>query len=258
MAAAWAACVSGDMTTTPSLDGLLVEHPHHVELTGPLRSLAFPSRCANCGAVTTERLRVRKVFGRLAGRRLFVSSTRNPGYRIDAATVPYCSACIARDARERESWASRWRARLPSIVLQSIPALPCLGFAVFLVKDMTVPTHGENSAAGFELALALLFAVCGAGLIVRALWETRRYMVPRQTSVTLAFDFGPDISDVLDPGERRVYAMRDAAFADAFSALNRDRVWRPDPAAERTELRVWIACAVFLALGALAALVLNR
>ena len=258
MAAAWATCVSGDMTTTPSLDGLLAEHPHHVELTGPLRSLAFPSRCANCGAVTTERLTVRKVFGRMAGHRHLMSSNRYPGYRIDTARVPYCPACIEQDASERPSVAARWRARLPNLVVQSIPALPCLGFAVFLVKDMAVPTPGGISAAGFELALALLFAVCGAGLIVRALWETRRYMIPQQTSVTLAFDFGTDISDVLDPGERRVYAMRDAAFADAFMALNRYRVWRPDPAAERAERRVWIACAVFLVFGALAALVLNR
>ena len=83
-------------------------------------------------------------------------------------------------------------------------------------------------------------------------------MVPRPTSITIAFDFGPDIADVLDPGERRIYAMRDSAFADTFAALNRDRVWRPDPAAERAELRVWIACAVFLALGGLAAVLLNR
>ena len=52
--------------------------------------------------------------------------------------------------------------------------------------------------------------------------------------------------------------MRDPAFAEAFTALNRDRLWQPDPAAERKELRVWIVCAVFLAVGALAAALLNR
>jgi hypothetical protein len=83
-------------------------------------------------------------------------------------------------------------------------------------------------------------------------------MVPRQTSVTLAFDFSPDVSDVLDHHQRRVYSMRDPAFAEAFTALNRERVWRTDPVAERAEKRVWIMCAVFLALAGLAALVLNR
>jgi hypothetical protein len=83
-------------------------------------------------------------------------------------------------------------------------------------------------------------------------------MVPRQTSVTLAFDFGPDISDALDPGERRIYTMRDAVFAEAFVQLNRDRVWAPDPAAERAEARVWTGALVLLALGGLLALLLNR
>ena len=52
--------------------------------------------------------------------------------------------------------------------------------------------------------------------------------------------------------------MREPAFAEAFTALNRDRLWQPDPTAERAERRVWIACAVFLAIGALAAAWLNR
>lgn len=246
------------MTTTPSLDGLLAEHPHHVELTGSLRSLAFPSRCANCGAVTTERLRVRKVFGRMAGHRYLMSSTRDPGYRIDTARVPYCLACITQDARERPSTASRWRARLPSLVVQLIPALPCLGFAAYLLTTIDTTMHGDNGATAFDWALVLLFAASGLILIVRALWETRNHMVPRQTSVTLAFDFGPDISDLLDHAARRMYAIREAAFAEAFIQLNRDRVWAPDAGAERTEVRVWTAALVFLALGALVAALLNR
>ena len=237
---------------------LVAPHLHRVELTGTLRALAFPNRCPNCAGATAERLRIRKVFGRRAGRRRRMSPSSYPGYRIDAADVPYCPACIAQDARERESLASRWRARLPSLTLQSLPALPCLGFAVFLLRTVGAPLHAGDTTVGFERALALLFGVWGLGLIGRAWWETRRYMVPRQTSVTLAFDFSPDISDVLDPGERRIYSMRDAAFAEAFTALNRDRIWLPNPAADRAERLVWIACAVFIALGAIAALLLNR
>jgi hypothetical protein len=116
-------------------------------------------------------------------------------------------------------------------------------------------------AGSVALALAVVAAsavVCGVALVVRALWETRRYMVPGQTSVTLAFDFSPDISDVLDRSQRRVYAIRETAFAEEFTALNRERIWQPDPVADRAEKRVWIACAVFLLLGALAAALLNR
>jgi len=144
------------------------------------------------------------------------------------------------------------------MLIRSFPAVFPLGFAVFLLTTIQPPTHAGEAAGGFERALALLFGLSGAGVIGYGWWDTRSCMVPRQTSVTLAFDFSPDVSDVLDHGQRRVYAMRDAAFAEAFTALNRDRVWQPDPAAVRAEMRLWIVCAVFLAIGALVAALLNR
>jgi len=242
----------------PSLDGPREPHPYRVELTGPLRSLGFPNRCANCGAVTSERLPVRKVFGRNAGYRRRAISRQYRGYRIDTALVPYCPPCIAQDARERESAASRWRSRLGALLIQSFPAFFPLGFAVFLLTTISPSMNPGDTGGGVERLLALVFGGAGLGLIAYAWWDTRRCMVPRQTSVTLAFDFSADVSDVLDHSQRRVYAMRDAAFAEAFTALNRDRVWQPDPAAVRAEMRVWIVCAVFLAIGALVAAVLNR
>jgi hypothetical protein len=249
--------MNGAMTIDPPLVGLLEPHPHRVELTGPLGSLGFPDRCANCGAVTRERLAVRKVFGRNAGRPRRTRSRRYRGYRIDTAQVPYCGACIAEDGRTRQSAASLWRARVGALLLESFPALFPLGFAVFLLATVR-PASSSGEAGGFVDILALVFGGAGAVLIARAWWDTRRCMVPRQTSVTLAFDFSPDVSDLLDHGQRRVYAMRDAAFAEAFTALNRDRVWQPDPAAVRAEMRVWIVCAVLLAIGAVVAAVLNR
>ena len=233
------------------LDGLLEPHPHRLELTGPLRSLGFPNRCANCGAATSERLPVRKVFGRNSGYRRRAVSRRYRGYRIDTARVPYCLACITQDARERQSVASRWRARLGALLLQSFPALFPLGFAVFLLST-------ADDGGSFVPILALVFGSAGACLVAYAWWDTRRYMVPRQTGVTLAFDFSPDISDLLDHQQRRVYAMRDPAFAGEFTALNRDRLWQPDPAAVHAEMRVWIVCAVFLGIAALVAALLNR
>jgi len=240
------------------LDGLVMPHPNRVELTGTLRSLGFPDRCANRGVATTERLPVRKVFARYGGYRRRVFSRRYEGYRIDTARVPYCRACIAQDARERDSLASRWRRRLGGMLVRCFPAVFPVGFAVFLLTTIEPPTHPGDATGGFERALALVFGLSGAGLLAYAWWDTRNCMVPKQTSVTLAFDFSPDVSDILDPGQRRVYTMRDETFAGAFAALNRDRIWRPDPAAERAEKRVWIACAVFLALAAIVAALLNR
>lgn len=250
--------MSGPMTLDPPLDGLLEPHPHRVELTGPLGSLGFPDRCANCGVATSERLSVRKVFGRNAGRRRRARARYSRGYRIDTAEVPYCRACIAQDARERQSVASRWRARLGTFLLEAFPALFPLAFAVFLLTVIDLPRKPRYAFNGFEQIVGLLFGSAAVGAIAYAWWGTRRCLVPRQTSVTLAFDFSPDVSDLLDRVPRRVYAMRDAVFAEAFTALNRDRVWQPDPAAVRAEMRVWIVCAVLLGLGAVAAAVLNR
>jgi hypothetical protein len=241
----------------PRLDGLLHPHPHRVELVGPLRSLGFPNRCASCGAVTGQRLPVSKVFARNAGYRRRTGTRRYRGYRIDTARVPYCGTCLAQDTHERQSMPSPWRARLGALLIQSFPALFPIGFAVFLLTAVG-PDTGPGQAPGFVNVMALVFGGAGAALIVYAWWDTRRYMVPRQTGVTLAFDFSPDVSDLLDHSQRRIYAMRDPAFAEAFTALNRDRVWQPDPAAERAEMRVWIVCGVFLAIAALVAVLLNR
>ncbi|HET7470762.1 MAG TPA: hypothetical protein VFJ81_13850, partial [Gemmatimonadales bacterium] len=108
---------AGAIALDSRLDGLLEPHPYRVELIGPLRSLAFPNRCANCGAVTGERLAIRKVFARNAGYRRRTGSPRYRGYRIDMVDVPYCAACSTRDAGERQSARSRWRARLRSLLI---------------------------------------------------------------------------------------------------------------------------------------------
>ena len=247
-----------DTTPVDRLDGLVAPNPNRVELTGPLRSLGFPNRCANCGAATTERLPVRKVFGRNTGYRRRVFSRGYQGYRIDTARVPYCPACIAQDAREREPLASRWRARLRGMLIRGLPAVFPVGFAIFQLSTIEHPIYPAEVTGSFERALALLFGLSGAGLLAYGWWDTRDCMVPKQTRVTLAFDFSPDVSDLLDRAERRVYTIRDAPFAQEFTALNQDRVWRPDPVVERAEGRVWIACLIVLVLAAIAAAVLNR
>jgi hypothetical protein len=232
-------------------------HPHRVELTGRLATLAFPDHCANCAAPTLARARVRKVFAR---QRRYGARRRNRyrGYRIDEARVPYCPACLAQDAREREPSVRLWRARLAEMAVAALPALPCLGFGIFLEYKVLRAAPGGESAPGWAHAIAFLFVAWGIGLLASAWYQSRRHMVPRQTSVTLAFDFSEDVAGLLDPGQRRIYAMREAAFAEAFTGLNRDRIWCPNPAAEQREKWIWIACAAFLVVGALVAMLLNR
>src|SRR5262249_43031871 len=149
---------------TPLIDGLLAAHPHRVELTGSLLSLGFPSRCANCGAVATERLPIRKVFGRMAGLP-GMRSTRYRGYRIDTARVPYCPACSALDRRERQPLVSRGRARLGSLLIQAIPGFFPLGFAVYLLTTIPPPTDPSDPGGSFMLILELVFGGAGGCLI---------------------------------------------------------------------------------------------
>ncbi len=131
------------------------------------------------------------------------------------------------------------------------------GGALFIAFKALFPIGEMDPVTIAFLGLALLLAAIALGQLRLAWSRTERFTIPPQTSVTLAFDFSDDVSGVLDPAQRRVYASRDPAFAEAFAALNRDRVWTPDPAAQRTESLLKIALVVFLALAALAGWVLN-
>ncbi len=228
----------------------LESHAHRVELTGKLRSLAFPDICPSCGAAARERVRVRKVFRR-------TSRHRPTRYFIAEARVPFCPACIARHESEVERMSAPRRLLTALVSFEALGALTCGGFALFVALKILSPM-GEGDPLGVPiLGLMLLFATV-ALVQARLAWtRTERFAIPPQTSVTRAFDFSDDVSDVLDSEQRRVYAIRDPAFAEAFATLNRDRVWLPDPKTERVERRLTIAFAVFLALAALAGLVLN-
>ncbi len=141
--------------------------------------------------------------------------------------------------------------------VEALGALSCGGFALFVALKILSPMGQGEPLFAPVLGGVLLFAAV-ALIQARLAWtRTERFAIPPQTSVTRAFDFSDDVSDVFDAKQRRVYAIRDPAFAEAFTALNRDRVWTPDPKAERSERRLAIALAAFLALAALAGLVLN-
>ena len=57
--------------------------------------------------------------------------------------------------------------------------------------------------------------------------------MPPQTNITRAFDFSAREAELFDV-PTSTYAIRNREFADAFVALNRERVWNPDaPTAKR-------------------------
>ena len=228
----------------------LAPNSHRVELTGKLRSLTFPDACPNCGAAARERLRVRKVFRRKSYRRPW-------RYFIAEVRVPFCSACIARHESEVERMSTPRRLLTALLSVEALGALFCGGFALFVALKILAPMGQGEPLFAPVLGGVLFFAVI-ALIQARLAWtRTERFAIPPQTSVTRAFDFSDDVSDALDAEQRRVYAIRNPAFAEAFAALNRGRVWIPDAKAERSERRLTIALAVFLALAVLAGLVLN-
>jgi hypothetical protein len=64
--------------------------------------------------------------------------------------------------------------------------------------------------------------------------------------VTLACDFSDDISEPFDP-QRRVYSIRNAAFAEAFAAANPQAAWEAgSPRAVRGQWRRRLATALLI------------
>lgn len=97
------------------------------------------------------------------------------------------------------------------------------------------PPPAQSAAASFSMAThdrevtlwrmlmcfrsTMMFSAFGA-----AYNETRRFAVPVQTSITGIFDFSDDLSEPFD-APRRAYTSLNPAFAEAFHAMNRARVW---------------------------------
>lgn len=203
----------------------LADHPHRLQLVHS-SGLVYPALCPNCGDPASRNIIVEKVFRR-------ASNTDTPdGYVIEAASPPYCDRCIAQHERELRilSWPQRVAVSLATGV--TIAALGS-GFMALLflpdaVRDLAHP--------GFPwlLAMVLFFSLIAYASLSSAWNENAHRRVPPQTSVTLAFDFSASYAELLDT-PRATYSIRNAAFAEAFMALNQERVWNPDsPAAKRT------------------------
>ena len=219
----------------------LARHPHRVELRGTPRRLTWPALCPNCGAPARERIPVRKVFVRGIG-----SHDRSPiRYRIESVPIPFCATCVARHEAAAPVLTPLVRART---YLQSFLIIPVVGasyMAVLMIDAAAGATLGDP-VTWLGVGFVAFFALIAVGSVLGMWRQTRRYRVLPQTDVTLACDFSDDISQPFE-GERRAYAIRDAVFAEAFTASNRDRAWTPAMQA-RSNRRQLVAAAVVIAL----------
>jgi hypothetical protein len=230
----------------------LADHPYRVELRGGLRSIAWPSICANCGESTEERLIVRKVFLRPRYR-----SRRRRGttrYSVAAAELPYCATCAG---QHRELTPHRSLTRNVLGIIFTPMLVPIVGsvimgtIALRAIQGISLSEPHGLFAWGVP---ALFLAICLWSLLCA--WEmTRADRVERQSDVTMACDFSDDVSWFFER-ERRIYAMRNETFARALVDGNRDRVWTPEDDRRSSRLSV-IVTVVGIGLAVWAAVVLG-
>jgi hypothetical protein len=193
-------------------------HAHRATLQGTPRSLAFPPCCPNCGQAATHKIAYAKVFRRSDGE----SPT---AYIVSEAQVPFCDACIAQHRAQEQP--PDWKSTLLTLFADAeifgaiFPGLGALFLLNLALRDLW---HARFTSMAIELGLGLFFAWIArlqAG-VVRD--RSAHLRVPPLSEVTQAFDFSDDVSGLFEPS-RVMYTMRDARFAAAFAALNRDREW---------------------------------
>lgn len=210
-----------------------------IELAGTPRSLRWPAICPNCGAPASERITVRKIFRRMLPGRSLVAHWI---YVVGSAAIPFCAACAA---RHRQCVKTPTRAEVLLRLLVNPLMIPVVGasaFAAIIFRPAVVDTRGAPFH-GVGVAIVGFLVLTAAWSAVSAWRSTRFYRIPPQTEITRACDFSDELGGFL-AGRHRVYAIRNTAFADAFLAANRDRLWTD---ADRTrERRLRVAAAIVL------------
>jgi len=197
----------------------LAAHPHDLELRGSTDSVAWPNLCANCGGGANELIEVRKIFRRRPRRR----SSGLRDHKTTIARIPFCAQC-AQQHRAMEVRTSVTPRIFGALFHPLI--IPVAGSAFILTKvlpeALPLSPFATDGRVAWALTAVLTFA-CLWSLFL--LWRVAiRRGVPPQTEITLACDFSEDVSQLFE-GERHIYRMRNAAFAQGLATLNRDRVW---------------------------------
>ena len=221
----------------------LAPHPHKLELRGSVAELSWPNICAHCGEPAPERVVVRKVFRPLP-RRHGSGGGGLRAYRIDTAPIPFCGMCAA---------THRTRVQRPSMAKMALRLvfhpliIPVAGFAwlttVFWRSFRTSPVPEPGRFPEWAVIGLLVAALAWC---VFLLWRTTAPgRLEPQTDITRSCDFSEDVSGFMEK-ERRIYALSNKSFADAFTALNVSRVWTAEEQT-RSRKREWVVAALLLA-----------
>ena len=196
----------------------LAPHPNRVELSGAPGALSWPDLCPACGAPASEKLEVRKVFTRQS------RSSRGRGrhWVIPTARIPYCAACADRHRAERPPLSPLGYV---GTMLRSgyvLTLIACVVLGTILMRGLLGGLDGEPIPE-FVLMLMAFFAFMIVASIF-AMWrDTERLRVPAQTDVTLSCDYSDDLAGPFQT-QRRIWAVRDPSFFEAFRNANRERL----------------------------------
>ena len=193
----------------------LVNHPHRVTLLEGSGRPNFPNLCPNCGKAAFGCIVVQKVFRQAA------ASGSVTSYLIQQAEVPYCDNCTKQHHREQQLLTRPQRVMVSLADGLTVSALGSSFMAlVFLPAALR-----SVAQPGFPLLLVVVaFFVVIAGSSFSCAWKQNSYRrIAPQTSITLAFDFGERYSPLFTAA-RCTYAIRNAAFAQAFMKLNQQLV----------------------------------
>ena len=193
----------------------LAGHPHCVTLLADSVALRFPPLCPHCGNTARGSITVQKVF-RQTGSGDFVTT-----YVVHQLGVPYCDGCKALHDREQRLLTPQQRVAVSLATGLSVSAFGC----VFMALVFLPATLKDLGRGGFPLPLVVVacFALIAWSSFSGAWTQNAYRRVAPQTSITRAFDFSEGHAPFMGAA-RRTYAIRNAAFADAFIKLNQHLV----------------------------------
>jgi hypothetical protein len=204
-----------------------------VALIGSHRGVTWPPLCPACGSPASTHITVGKVFGRWSRYGGYAS------YRlIVRQRIPFCRSCADRHQQLVPP--------VPSVIGSFFRTPALLSFigavAVAAILSMIFLQGGEGVTLNMRLyALGGIVLLVGLGIFLT--WREARFLrVPPLTEITRACDFSDNVGYPF--GRRRLYAIRNAAFADAFTRANQQRLWT-DAIRKRDD---WVAGIAFVVL----------
>jgi hypothetical protein len=209
----------------------LEPHDHRFIVRGDPGSLAFPPLCAWCGSAAARKLTYAKAFTRS------YSSDTPSSHVVSTVQVPFCEACLQRHeagARPRTPLANA----LASLMHSDSMGAVALGIAAVFVGGVCLKNlvKGNTGPLWVWAPLGAAFALM-ARAQARSGWANSAHQrVDPGTEITRAFDYG-DTNENTFEAVRFTCTIRDPAFAAAFEALNRERMWIPGSPAVQAERR---------------------